>query len=213
MAYAVKAMPRPKSLTHGRIAAAALAVIDGAGLDTLSMRTVAQELGIGTMSLYRYVEDREQLEQLVVDLVLSELDPSAPDGSWTERVTVLAERIREAVAAHPAVVPLFLSHRHRNPHVMAWGEAVLGILTEAGFADRRRVIAFRTLISYLVGAFSAEQLGPLSGPGTVVLAELPPTPFPLLAETARTAREIPAAEEFRGGLAIVLAGLGTATTP
>jgi AcrR family transcriptional regulator len=213
MAYAVKAMPRPKSLTHERIAAAALAVIDRAGLDTLSMRTVALELGTGTMSLYRYVEDREQLEQLVVDLVLRDLDPVPPAGPWVGRVTVLFERIREAVGAHPAVVPLFLSHRHRNPRVMACGEALLGILTDAGFRDRQRVIAFRTLIGYLVGALSAERFGPLSGPGTVVLAELPPTPFPLLAETARTAREIPVAEEFGGGLAIVLAGLGALTTP
>jgi hypothetical protein len=48
-------MPRPRSLSHDRIAAAALAVIDRRGLAALSMRTVAAELGMGTMSLYRYV--------------------------------------------------------------------------------------------------------------------------------------------------------------
>lgn len=209
MPYAVKAMPRPRSLTHAQIAAAALAVIDRDGLDVLSMRTVSAELGMGTMSLYRYLDDREQLERLVVDLVVGGLDPAVPDGGWQERIRTLAERIRDVVSAHPAVVPLFLAHRHTSPGVMAWGEAVLAILTGAGFTGRRRVVALRTVISFLVGALSAEHLGPLSGPGTVVLAELPPTPFPLLAETARAARDIPAVEEFRGGLAIVLAGLAS----
>lgn len=200
-------MPRPRSLTHDRIAAAALAVLDRDGLDTLSMRTVAGELGMGTMSLYRYLEDREQLERLVVDLVLDGVDLTPPDGPWQKRIGALAERVRDAVSAHPAAVPLFLTHRHTSTRVMAFGEAMLTVLTDAGFAGRRRAVALRTVISFLVGMFSAEHLGPLSGAGTVVLAELPPTPFPLLAETAQVARNISAVEEFRGGLAIVLAGL------
>ena len=71
-------MPRPRSLTPDQIAAAALAVIDRDGLDALSMRTVARQLGIGAMSLYRYVTDRDQLEDLVVDLVLGAVDISLP---------------------------------------------------------------------------------------------------------------------------------------
>ncbi|MFD0664655.1 TetR/AcrR family transcriptional regulator [Thermocatellispora tengchongensis] len=71
-------MPRPRSLTETEIAAAALAVIDRDGLDALSMRAVAKQLGTGTMSLYRYVEDRAQLETLVVDLVLGSVDYTLP---------------------------------------------------------------------------------------------------------------------------------------
>ena len=204
-------MPRPRSLTPEGIAAAALVVIDRAGLAALSMRTVAAELGTGTMSLYRYVKHREQLERLVVDLVLSTIDLALPAGSsWTERATLLVERIRDAVSAHPAVVPLFLTHRHTSVSVMRCGEALLGVLTDAGFTGRQRVIAFRTLLAYLVGALTAEDLGPLSGPGTVALSELPTTAYPLLAQTASVARDIPSDEEFRGGLAAVLRGLDPA---
>jgi len=73
--YAFKTMPRPRSLTQAAIAAAALAVIDRDGVAGLSMRAVAAELGTGTMSLYRYVADRDELERWVVDLVLAEVDP------------------------------------------------------------------------------------------------------------------------------------------
>jgi AcrR family transcriptional regulator len=208
MAYAVKAMPRPRTLTPDQIAAAALAVIDRSGLAALSMRTVAAELGMGTMSLYRYVADRDEVERLVVDLVLGVVDFTPPgDAPWTDRVAVVCDRIRQAVSRHPAVVPLFLTHRSTSASVMRCGEALLRILTEAGFTGAGRVIAFRALLAYLVGALTAEHLGPLSGAGTQRLARLPRDEFPHLAETAGIARGISTDEEFRGGLALLLRGL------
>jgi AcrR family transcriptional regulator len=209
MPYAVKAMPRPRSLTDDQIAAAALALIDRAGLAALSMRTVAAELGMGTMSLYRYVTDREQLERLVVELVLHDVDLTPPgDVPWTDQVTAVTSGIRDAVSAHPAVVPLFLTHRSTSAGVMRCGEVLLRVLAEAGFHGPDRVVAFRTLLAFLIGALTTEHLGPLSGPGTAALARLPGNDFPFLAETARAARAIGPDEEFRRGLAAVLAGLG-----
>jgi AcrR family transcriptional regulator len=201
-------MPRPRSLTPDRIAAAALAVIDRDGLAALSMRAVAAELGMGTMSLYRYVTDREQLEGLVVDLVLSDVDTTPPGrAGWTRQVTVLLDRVRHAVAAHPEVVPLTLTHRHTARSVLRWAEAVLGVLTKAGFTGAQRVIALRALLSYLTGAIQLEHLGPLSGAGTAAMADLPRDRYPLLAATATAARRIPNDEEFHRGLMIMLHGL------
>ncbi|GIF96499.1 TetR/AcrR family transcriptional regulator [Catellatospora citrea] len=200
-------MPRRKSLTTDQLAAAALAVVDRDGLAALTMRTVAQELNMGTMSLYRYVSDREQLERLVVELVLGGVDFTVPDlPTWQERVAALCERIRSAVQAHPAVVPLLLVHRHTSPGVRRSGEALLGIMAGAGFSGERRVIAFRALLAYLVGALQAEGLGPLSGPGTEALAALGEQ-YPYLAETAVTARNVSPQREFGEGLALVLRGL------
>jgi AcrR family transcriptional regulator len=201
-------VPRPRSLTPDRIAGAALAVIDRSGVAALSMRTVAAELGMGTMSLYRYVADREQLEGLVVELVLSDVDLALPDdASWAEQVTLVVDRIRGAVSGHPAVVPLFLTHRATSVSVMRCGQVLLRALTGAGFSGPDRVIAFRTLLAYLVGALTTEHLGPLSGPDTEVMAQLPRADFPYLAETATVARGITADDEFHGGLAIILNGL------
>ncbi|WP_436616598.1 TetR/AcrR family transcriptional regulator [Sorangium sp. So ce1024] len=201
-------MPRPRSLSHPGIAAAALAVIDREGLAALSMRAVASELGMSTMALYRYVDDREQLERLVVDLVLSAVDVDVPArGSWSERVTILVERVRDAIRAHPSVVPLTLAHRHSSEGVRRFGEALLAVLTEAGFAGAQRVIAFRSLLSYVIGALQAEHLGPLSGAGTERLAELSEADYPFLSATARDARHVPPDQEFFGGLALLLRGL------
>jgi len=205
------AMPRPRSLTPAAVARAALAVIDRDGLEGLSMRTVARELGMGTMSAYRYVSDRQELERLVVDLVLDGVDLDVPnDAPWTRRIALLAEGARSAAAAHPAVIPLLLVHRQSAPSSWRWGEALLGALTEGGFDGPRRVIAFRCLLAYVIGALQAESLGPLAGPGTAELAALPPAEYPLLADTAAHAGGIGPEQEFGQGLAIILAGLSAA---
>lgn len=196
-------MPRPRSLTHAHLASAALTVIDRDGLAGLSMRAVAKELGVSTMALYRYVDDREELERLVVELVLGAVDTESP-----APIEVMVGRLRDAVGAHPAVVPLTIAHRHVSRSVLRWSEAVLGILAEAGIEGERRVIALRGLLGYVIGAIQLEHLGPLSGAGTVVIAELPADEFPYMAETARQARKVGADEEFFGGLDALLRGLG-----
>jgi AcrR family transcriptional regulator len=216
MAYGVRcqAVPRPRSLSSSVIAAAALAVLDRDGLAGLSMRAVAEELGMSTMSLYRYVADRRELEGLVVDLVLGTVDPLLPARTtWRARVTMLADRIREAVRAHPAVVPLLLAHRHSSRSVMRYTEGFLAALTDAGLIGKARVIGLRALVSYVIGALQAQQIGPLAGSGTRVLAALPADEFPLLAQTARVARRVPADEEFHGGLTAVLNGIAGPRPP
>ncbi|GAT68225.1 TetR/AcrR family transcriptional regulator [Planomonospora sp. ID91781] len=207
-------MPRPRSLTQDRIAAAALAVIDRDGLAALSMRAVSTELGVSTMALYRYVDDRRELEGLVVELVLGGVDVSPPsEGAWQERIAVLVGRMRDHVGAHPEAVPLTMIHRHGSAGVLRWSEAVLAILAEAGLDGPERVIALRGLLSYVIGAVQLEHLGPLSGEGTAAMAGLSPAEFPHLAETAGHARLVGADEEFRGGLAMVLRGIRAGAGP
>ncbi|SDM49558.1 TetR/AcrR family transcriptional regulator [Streptomyces wuyuanensis] len=202
-------MPRPRSLTHDRLASAALAVIDRDGLAALSMRTVAKELGVSTMALYRYVRDREELERLVVDAVLDGLDAEPPpsDMPWDRRVEAMVRRLRDSVSAHPAAVPLTVTHRHRAPGALRWSETVLAILTEAGFRGDRRVIALRALLAYVIGALQLEHLGPLAGEGTAVISDLGQADFPQLSATARRARHITDEQEFFGGLTALLRGL------
>ncbi|WP_067964399.1 TetR/AcrR family transcriptional regulator [Nocardiopsis trehalosi] len=201
-------MPRPRSLDDTRIAAAALAVLDRGGPAALTMRALATELGMGTMSLYRYVSDREGVEDLVLAHVLAGVDPEPPPGvAWRERVVVLAVRVRAALAAHPAVLPLLATRRHASPGALAWGESVLAALTEGGFAGAHRVTAFRAVTGHLYGAVLADHFGPLSGPGTDALAALPDAEYPLLIATARAASGVDPDAAFRASLAAVLDGL------
>ncbi|MGW5429565.1 TetR/AcrR family transcriptional regulator [Streptomyces sp. NPDC004059] len=202
-------MPRPRSLTPDRLASAALAVLDRDGLAGLSMRTVAKELGMSTMALYRYVADREELERLVVEFALGAVDTGAPpaDLPWRERVEVMVRRLRDTLRAHPSVIPLSVAHRHHSRAVLRWSETVLGILTDAGFAGERRVVALRSLVAYVNGALQLARLGSLSGAGTVAISALDPEEFPLMAATARSAQGVDAEREFFGGLAVLLRGL------
>ena len=200
-------MPRPRSLTDDQLIAAALAVIDRDGLAALTMRAVAKELGVATMGLYRYVADRQTLEVLVVDHVFRSVDLSLPEAAWQERARVLLDRMRVAVARHPAVVPLVLRHRQAAPGSLRLIEAMLSALTDGGFDGTDRVLAQRTLIGYLLGFLQNEHYAALSGPGTIAMSQLSPDEYPLITRTAADARTVPPDEEFRRGVDIVLRGL------
>jgi AcrR family transcriptional regulator len=182
-------------------------VRQGHWLAALTMRTVARELGMATMSLYRYVADRDELEVLVVDHVLAAVDTTLPAGDWRAQVTGLAGRLRDAVREHPGTVPLLVRHRHATPASTRWIEATLAALTGAGFRGEERVIAQRTLASFLIGVLENEYHAPLAGPGTRVMAGLSVADHPVLAETAAAAAKVGPDEEYRRGLAIVLRGL------
>jgi AcrR family transcriptional regulator len=201
-------MPRPRSLSPSAVAAAALAIIDRDGLAQLSMRTVAAELGVAPMSLYRYVESRDELEGVVLESVVGAVDISTgASTAWRERVDTLVRRVRAAIRAHPALVPLLLTRRQSSAGSVRWGEAMMHALADGGFRGGERAIAFRTLVAYLLGAVQLEHYGPLAGAGTEMLANLTARDFPYLSETARSARTIPSDEEFRRGLGLVLDGL------
>ncbi|MEV0297165.1 TetR/AcrR family transcriptional regulator C-terminal domain-containing protein [Nocardia sp. NPDC050710] len=201
-------MPRPRSLTTADLATAALAVIDRDGLAALTMRSVAKELRMATMALYRYVADRDQLEVLVVDRVLDPIDLDLPAGAdWREQAALLLHRLRNAVSAHPAAVPLVLRHRQASVVTMRYIEAMLTVLTDAGFEGPDRVIAQRTVIGFLLGYLQNEHYASIRGPGTASLASMSADEFPLLVQTAGQAQTMSVDDEFGGGVEIVLRGL------
>ncbi|WP_280449232.1 TetR/AcrR family transcriptional regulator [Nocardia brasiliensis] len=201
-------MPRPRSLTTADLANAALAVLDRDGLAALTMRAVAKELGVATMALYRYVADREALEVLVVDHIYAAIDTTSPPAApWQEALTALLDRVRAAVAHHPETVPLVLRHRQSSAASLRVIEAMLAVLSRAGFTGPDRVIAQRTLVAFLLGALQNEHYAALSGRGTATMAALDPETFPLLADTATQARTVTPDDEYRTGLRIVLRGL------
>ncbi|GLW68262.1 TetR family transcriptional regulator [Kitasatospora phosalacinea] len=216
-------MPRPRSLTTHQIAAAALTVIDRDGLPALSMRTVAAELDRRTMALYRYVEDREELECLVVDLALGPvLDRAASDRAASDRadrpaaaagprarLLVLLELMREAVGAHPGVLPLAVRHHGGCPSALRWRERLLEALAEAGLDAPRRASALHALVSYVIGALELEHQ---AATAPTVGASVPET-FPLLATALATRAATDPALAFTDGARTVLDGLGLGPGP
>jgi AcrR family transcriptional regulator len=96
---------RKPRFSFDEIAAAAMRVVDTEGLDALSMRRLATELGAGTMTLYHYLQTKDELLSLLVDRVMGELviaDDEFPDG-WRAGLTALAYRTRDVMTRHPWV--------------------------------------------------------------------------------------------------------------
>lgn len=200
-------MPRPKSRSSDEVTNAAIAVLDRDGIAQLSMRNVARELEMSVMALYRYVNDREELEQLVAERLLSSLRVEVGDGLWTDQVFTLVERVRSAAAAHPEAIPLLLRHRHDTPSSLRWIERMLGVLADAGFEGTSRVVAQRTIVHFLVGSIQTQRQSSLPGAGTTAMAGLSSNDYPNLVETAGIARRVSPDEEFQRGLTSLLAGL------
>jgi len=201
-------MPRPRSLTDAEIAYAALAVIDRGGVRALTMRAVAAELEMATMSIYRYVANRQQLEELIVAVLFSEVDTNPPSrSSWRKQLTALIERVRDKVRDHPQVIPLGLPHRLTSAQGLRLGETVLGILAGAGFTTEQRDLANRSLMVYLIGSLQFEHFGQLSWGGTAAVAELSRDEYPMLWASLHLSRRLTADQEFSRGLGVVLDGL------
>jgi AcrR family transcriptional regulator len=153
MASAAKTTRRP--LTRARVVAAALGLIDRDGLDALSMRRLAGELGVEAMSLYHHVRDKSDVLDGVVGAVLDEM--SLPvEGHWQGRCTQVSRELRRVVRAHPHVHPLVVERAFRSPSVVAPAAALLEALGESGMDDDDVVAAFWTLLSFVSGSLSCE---------------------------------------------------------
>src|SRR3954451_18820744 len=100
------------SMINKRFIAAALAsIVDTACLSGLSMRSLAAALGTGPMTVYNYVADKEGLEELVVAAVVADVPIPAPTDDWRHDVHAIATAMWRGVRAHPAAIPLVLTRR------------------------------------------------------------------------------------------------------
>ncbi|MEV8306395.1 TetR/AcrR family transcriptional regulator [Streptomyces flavidovirens] len=120
--------PRP-AYSRADIAAAAVRIADAEGLDAVSMRRVAAEIGCGTMSLYNYVPRKEDLYELMVDAVGGEYEfPERPSGDWRADMRALAHQTRALMHRHPWLPGLMSPVYGFGPHVLRYLEYCLTCL-------------------------------------------------------------------------------------
>ncbi|MGW3119802.1 TetR/AcrR family transcriptional regulator [Streptomyces sp. NPDC001107] len=119
--------PRP-AYTRTDIAAAAVKVADEGGLDAVSMRHVAAELGCGTMSLYNYVPRKEDLYELMVDAVSGEHEVWEPSGDWRADMRRVAEQTRALMHRHPWLTRLMSPVYGFSPNALRYLEHCLACL-------------------------------------------------------------------------------------
>lgn len=199
--------PKAK-FTRAQLQEAALALVDEQGLAALSMRTLAGALGTGPMTLYNYVKDRDELDALVVEAVLSEVKAPRSRGEWQADVRAIVEATWRTVRRHPNVIPLVLTRRTLHETTLHWAEGLLEALARSGRRDSELLVAFRTVSGFVMGLAQAQLSGPTADHPDVARAEaLPADRYPRLIEIARAARGLGPDREFRAGLDIVMAGL------
>jgi len=145
-------VPR-NTLSRDRIVEEALALVDRDGLDGLTMPRLADRLGVGTMSLYRHVESKEDLLDAVAAHVLTDVPvpPGAP-GDWEGRVVGYLRTLRHQALRHPALARILADRGLTVAPVLEQLEAVHGILRAAGFSDIDAVRAFYSLLIYVFGS-------------------------------------------------------------
>jgi TetR/AcrR family transcriptional regulator, tetracycline repressor protein len=144
-------VPR-NTLSRLVIVEAALALIDSAGLEAVTMPNVARHLGVGTMSLYRHVGDKADLIDAVAERVMGQI--GVPDGAaddWEGRVVGYLRALRQTATAHPALGRILADHGLTVGPVFDQLETVHGILVRAGFAPGDAVRAFYSLFTYVFG--------------------------------------------------------------
>ncbi|MCD9877546.1 TetR/AcrR family transcriptional regulator [Streptomyces guryensis] len=119
--------PRP-AYTRADIATAAVKVADEGGLDAVSMRHVAAELGCGTMSLYNYVPRKEDLYELMVDAVGGEHELWEPSGDWRADMRRVAQQTRVLMHRHPWMTRLMSPVYGFSPNALRYLEHCLACL-------------------------------------------------------------------------------------
>ena len=142
---------RPAKRSREEITTAAIAIADGEGLDAVSMRRVAAGLGTGAASLYRYVETREDLLDLMIDSAGAEYDFAAPTGDWLADLLAIGDQARAIMRRHPWLPSLLITRSVLGPNGLVLLEHVLEVLAPhpAGTAAKLEAFAMLNTVTAL----------------------------------------------------------------
>jgi AcrR family transcriptional regulator len=139
--------PKP-GLGLDRIVAAGVRVADADGLDAVSMNRVAKELGASAMSLYRYVDSKDELLALMIDAALGAVPPLPAEGDWRARLERWAWATVRAMRAHPWATQAPIAGPPLAPNSVAWFEDALAALSDTGLTEAEKPSVVLMLSGY-----------------------------------------------------------------
>jgi AcrR family transcriptional regulator len=207
-----------KPLSRARVLEAAVLVADRGGVEAITMRRVAQELGVEAMSLYHHVPNKDAILDAVVDVVFAAIELPEPDGGdWRDAIRGRAHSARAVLSRHSWALGLMDSRRNPGPATLRHHNAVLGVLREAGFTVPMAVHAVSLIDSYIGGFVLQEANLPVAAKGDVeqvavgILEHLPEE-LPYLEEVIvdhALRPDYDHATEFGYGLDLILDALET----
>lgn len=152
-ATAEKAAPR---LSREALVDAAMAIADEQGLDALSIRRLARDVGVTPMAIYWHVADKEALLQALGERLFAEVRMPPPGGAWHEELSAIMAAILDALRRHPAVAPLALATALTSESGLIVAERVLYLLAHAGFDDRAAADAGVYLLNSSISLITVE---------------------------------------------------------
>ena len=213
-------------LTRDRVVDAALRIMDAEGLDAVSMRRVAREVGVEAMSLYHYVRDKEDLLDGICAHVMREFRYPDEDRPWVEVARDGAREWRRVLRDHPNVIALWADRQRPMTDLESLMpmEFALRVIERAGIEPREGVLVFNVLGGYIMGVVMME-VGAMFSAGTsgttkvdldAVHSKLPDQGFAHLLPADRMPCIVAAlphmaacdpGEQFEFGLELLLAGI------
>jgi AcrR family transcriptional regulator len=208
-----------RGLTLQRIVAAGIGVALTDGLGALSMARIASELGVGTMSLYRYVAAKDELLELMVDAALGTPPPASPGEDWRAGLRRWAEGVRDAYRRHPWSLRVPISAPPLAPNNVAWLDNALTALAPTALSEQEKLSSVllvsgfvrnvEVLTADLRAGAAGEQVMP--GYGTLLQRLISPEDLPALHRAIASGvldDDDDIEVEFEFGLERILDGIG-----
>ncbi|MEV0604791.1 TetR/AcrR family transcriptional regulator [Polymorphospora rubra] len=202
-------------LTRERVFEAAVSVADARGVAAVTMRNVAEQLGIEAMSLYHHVANKDGILDGIVDLVFAQIELPDGESDWKSAMNRRAASARTVLARHPWALGLMESRRNPGPATLRHHDWMIGRLRTAGFPIRLVAHAISAIDAYVYGFVLQESTLPfntaeeLEDVAAGIVEHLPANGYPHLAEMFEHALRpgYSYADEFAFGLDLVLDGL------
>ncbi len=207
---------RRTALTKERVLNAAVMLADKNGLESLSMRKLAEKLKVEAMSLYNHVANKDEILDGLVDIIVGEIELPTDADDWRAGMRRRAVSAREVFGRHPWAITVMESRSNPGPTTLRYYEAVIACLRKAGFSIAMAAHAFSVLDSYIYG-FAMQELklpfdnsGELAGVAENILEQMPANEYPYFTELTVEHVLKPGYDygnEFEFGLDLILDGL------
>lgn len=203
-------------LSRARVLGAAVAIADAGGIASLTIRSLAAELGVKPMSVYHHVSNKDEILDGIVDIVFSEIELPVVGGNWYAEMRRRAASARATLRRHPWAIGLLESRTNPGPATLKHHDAVIGTLRRAGFSITMTAHAYALIDAYVYGFAVTEAALPINGPEPVpevadrILAEYSTEDYPHLVELTVEHVLKPGYEygkEFEYGLGVILDSL------
>ena len=158
------------SLSREDIVDAAVTIVEAGGYEEMSIRSLAADLGVAPMSLYRHIRDKDDLLQEVVSRLLAQVwRPAVSEDDWQEWIAEAAASLRQFLVTQPAALHVYLRHPVVSPAAVERMDAMMGVLRQAGLDEQTARAAYGALHTYTIGfaALEASRAGWVAGSGDV----------------------------------------------